>query len=191
MAVHLENGIEAVLSILGALRAGAVFVPINPTTKGSKLGYLLADSRASLLVSDRRSAQAVAEARDIAGPSTTVVMTGVENGRALTGVSFPFVRFEDMASAATDLALPRRIDLDLAALIYTSGSTGRPKGVMMTHANILAATTSINGYLQQRGRRHDSRRAAALVRLRALSAVPGHAGWRAAFCWSGRLRSRP
>jgi acyl-CoA synthetase (AMP-forming)/AMP-acid ligase II len=36
----------------------------------------------------------------------------------------------------------------LAALIYTSGSSGRAKGVMLTHANILAATTSINGYLQ-------------------------------------------
>ncbi len=64
VAIHLENGVEAVLSIMGALRAGAAFVPINPTTKGQKLGYLLRDSGASLLVSDRRGAPAVSEARD-------------------------------------------------------------------------------------------------------------------------------
>ena len=38
VAIYLENGVEAVLSILGALRAGAIFVPVNPTTKGQKLG---------------------------------------------------------------------------------------------------------------------------------------------------------
>ena len=46
VAIHLENSVEAVLSILGALRAGAAFVPINPTTKGEKLGYMLRDSGA-------------------------------------------------------------------------------------------------------------------------------------------------
>ena len=42
----------------------------------------------------------------------------------------------------------RAIDLDLAALLYTSGSTGRPKAVMLTHANLVAAATSIGTYLE-------------------------------------------
>jgi long-chain acyl-CoA synthetase len=149
VAIHLENSVEAVLSILGALRVGAAFVPVNPTTKGEKLGYLLQDSGASLLVSDRRAAQPVAEARAVAETSPAIVLTGTSREREDT-VSFPFVRFEDCERGpARDEDRPR-IDLDLAALIYTSGSTGRPKGVMMTHANILAATTSINSYLQNR-----------------------------------------
>jgi long-chain acyl-CoA synthetase len=152
VAIHLENGVEAVLSILGALRAGAVFVPINPTTKGQKLGYLLRDSGASLLVSDRRGAQAVAEACESVTNPLPVVMTGIDReGEAEdAALPFSFVRFEALGDAATASRAVPRIDLDLAALIYTSGSTGRPKGVMMTHANILAATTSINGYLQNR-----------------------------------------
>ncbi len=39
---------------------------------------------------------------------------------------------------------------DLATIIYTSGSTGQPKGVMCAHANMIAATNSVNGYLQNR-----------------------------------------
>ncbi len=150
VAIQLENGVEAVLSIMGALRAGAAFVPINPTTKGEKLGYLLRDSGASLLVSDRRGAQAVAEARKAVADRLPIVMTGA--GRAGesedAALSFPFVGFEELGEATPAGRDVPRIDLDLAALIYTSGSTGRPKGVMMTHANILAATTSINSYLQ-------------------------------------------
>ena len=150
VAIHLENGVEAVLSIMGALRAGAAFVPINPTTKGEKLGYLLRDSGASLLVSDRRGAQAVAEAREAIAERFPIVMTGVgRDGESEDAATlFPFIAFEELAEATTAGRDVPRIDLDLAALIYTSGSTGRPKGVMMTHANILAATTSINGYLQ-------------------------------------------
>ena len=134
---------------MGALRAGAAFVPINPTTKGQKLGYLLRDSGASLLVSDRRGAQTVAEACASVADPLPIVMTGMDHEREPedAGPSFPFVRFEELGEETAAPDVPR-IDLDLAALIYTSGSTGRPKGVMMTHANILAATTSINSYLQ-------------------------------------------
>jgi long-chain acyl-CoA synthetase len=147
VAIHLENSTDAVLSILGALRAGAVFVPINPTTKGEKLGYVLRDSGASLLVSDRRNAGVVADARQAAPASMPIVLTGT---RGSDDIAFPFLTFEQAAAGGTGLPTSTRLDLDLAALIYTSGSTGRPKGVMMTHASVLAATSSINSYLQNR-----------------------------------------
>jgi long-chain acyl-CoA synthetase len=150
VAIHLENGIEAVLSILGALRAGAVFVPINPTTKGEKLGYVLRDSGAALLVSDRRNAATVADARQTAVDSMPIVLAGASQARRAEEVPFPFVPFEDLVARGRAVPNAPRLDLDLAALIYTSGSTGRPKGVMMTHASVLAATTSINGYLRNR-----------------------------------------
>jgi long-chain acyl-CoA synthetase len=149
VAIHLENGVEAVLSIIGALRAGAAFVAINPTTKGDKLGYLLRDSGASLIVSDRRAGQTLSEALSATEDLRAVVLTGARSDRDDV-VSIPFVPFEDFDGVAGPDPDMLRIDLDLAALIYTSGSTGRPKGVMMTHANILAATSSINGYLQNR-----------------------------------------
>jgi acyl-CoA synthetase (AMP-forming)/AMP-acid ligase II len=53
----------------------------------------------------------------------------------------------DEALASPPAPAPRVIDVDLATIIYTSGSTGTPKGVMSTHANVIAAVTSINSYL--------------------------------------------
>ena len=150
VAIHLENSIEAVLSILGALRAGAVFVPINPTTKGEKLGYVLRDSGAALLVSERRNAAVVADARAAAPAAMQILLTGATTARTADAIAFSFLTFEQAVAGGGAVPDAPRLDLDLAALIYTSGSTGRPKGVMMTHANILSATTSINGYLQNR-----------------------------------------
>ncbi len=150
VAVHLDNSIDAVLSIFGALRAGAVFVPINPTTKGEKLGYVLRDCDASVLVSDRRTAYAVNEARQLAPASMTIVLSGAGQARASEAPSFPFLPFDQAVAAGTGVSNEPRLDFDLATLIYTSGSTGRPKGVMMSHGNVLSATASIDSYLQNR-----------------------------------------
>ena len=53
VALFLDNGIEFVAGVVAILRIGSVFMPINPLTKGDKLAYMLADARASaLLTSD-------------------------------------------------------------------------------------------------------------------------------------------
>jgi amino acid adenylation domain-containing protein len=146
VAIHLENGVEAVLGIFGALRAGAVFVPINPTTKAEKLGYILSDCEPVVLVSDRRTAQVAGDARArVANPPVLLLAGGVPSAAAGSEPESSFDAF--LEGAPGPFGSGSRIDLDLAALIYTSGSTGQPKGVMLTHANILAATASINSYL--------------------------------------------
>ena len=53
-----------------------------------------------------------------------------------------------LAQQPATLPVNRNISLDLASLIYTSGSTGLPKGVTLTHANMVAAATSITTYLR-------------------------------------------
>src|SRR5262245_19154686 len=61
VVIQLENSAEAVVAIFGVLKAGAVFVVINPTTKPEKVGYILNNCRATGLITDSRKADAVRE----------------------------------------------------------------------------------------------------------------------------------
>ncbi|ALK08701.1 class I adenylate-forming enzyme family protein [Blastochloris viridis] len=142
VVVFLDNCAEAVIAIFAALKAGAVFCPINPSTKAEKVAFLLNDCRASALITGGRLG---AVAHKAIASSATVKVTVVAN--AMGDVPDRWLRLEDALAAAC--APPPRpgIGLDLAMLIYTSGSTGLPKGVMMTHQAIVAAATAIASYL--------------------------------------------
>jgi long-chain acyl-CoA synthetase len=152
VVILLPNSVEAVLAVFAALKAGAVFVVLNPTTKTDKLTYILNNCRASAMVTwggrlspepgewtDRPHLRSVF----IQGASeaqTTVVLRAGKSA----------ILVEQLGQCANDTHPPAKkcIDIDLAALIYTSGSTGRPKGVMVTHLNIVSAATSITTYLE-------------------------------------------
>jgi amino acid adenylation domain-containing protein len=129
VVVFLHNSPEAVVAIFGTLLAGGVFSVVNPSTKADKLAYILNNCTAKALVTEPRLEAVAADARERA-PAVAAVITS----------AFSF----------TDAPAPEQpgIDLDLAMIVYTSGSTGFPKGVTMTHANIVAAATSITTYLE-------------------------------------------
>jgi acyl-CoA synthetase (AMP-forming)/AMP-acid ligase II len=149
VVLHLENSVEAVISIFGVLRAGAAFVPVGSTVKSDKLAFILGDCEPAALIADQRAQQVVGDALRRAPVKATVIVGGA--GETLAADGFTVLSFAD-AVRPQPLPEPPRdtvaIDLDLAALVYTSGSTGRPKGVMLTHLNIVSAATSISEYLQ-------------------------------------------
>ncbi len=146
VVVFMDNRWEAVVSIFAVLKAGAVFSPVNPSTKADKLAYLLKNCRASALITLNSLVSVARDAMAEAPSVKLAVVSGATGNPALTGG----IRFED-ALAEPGAAPPpdaAGIELDLAMLIYTSGSTGFPKGVMMTHQNVVAAATSITTYLE-------------------------------------------
>lgn len=142
--VFMDNCWEAVVSIYGVLKAGAVFSPINPSTKADKLAFVANNCRAAAVLTPAKLLPVVTSAL---ASCPSMVLTLVANGGE-AALPKGCVSFEE-ACATSGAALPRGgINLDLAMLIYTSGSTGVPKGVMMTHQNIAAAATSITTYLE-------------------------------------------
>ena len=152
VAIYLENSAEAVISVFAILKAGAVFLVVNPTTKADKASYILNNCRAAGLITDRTKLGTLSN--DVAD---TPHLRGVWVAGGMPGAEFATAkRLFDLTAALEDGNLPvvppakKCIDIDLAALIYTSGSTGRPKGVMLTHLNILSAATSITTYLENR-----------------------------------------
>jgi amino acid adenylation domain-containing protein len=149
VVVYRENGMEAVVAVFAILKAGAVFVVVNPSTKAGKLAYILNNSRASAVVTDRGRGPAIVEMQEQLPHLAGVWREGeADNGEGRLRVYSldAVLEAEDGSQAPGN----RNIDMDIAALIYTSGSTGRPKGVVMTHLNIVSAATSITTYLESR-----------------------------------------
>ena len=147
VVVFCDNAVEAVVGIFGAMKAGAVFSPVNPTTKADKLAFILNNCRASAIVTQQKQIDTVGEAVAHAPTVRAILVAGDDTAPpSQVGAGVPMFP----AMAAEDATPPDEpgIDVDLAMVIYTSGSTGFPKGVMMTHQNIVHAATSITTYLE-------------------------------------------
>src|SRR3954469_20375952 len=108
----------------GALRAGAIVVPMNPLLKGREVAYYLSDSGAKLMFAWHGFAEAAQEGSEQGGAEAILVAPG-EFDQLLAGAE----PVEEIAERADD---------DGAVIIYTSGTTGSPKGAVLTHSNIKA-----------------------------------------------------
>jgi long-chain acyl-CoA synthetase len=108
----------------GALRLGAVVVPMNPLLKGREVGYHLKDSGAKVLVAWHGFAEPAQAGAEEAGAECILVTPG------------EFEQALGEAEAVEEIAA--RADDDPAVIIYTSGTTGTPKGATLTHSNLAA-----------------------------------------------------
>jgi amino acid adenylation domain-containing protein len=152
VVIFLPNSLETVVSIFAALKAGAVFVVLNSTTKSDKVTYILNNCRASAMVTSGTKADALSACWSDTPYLRSVFLTGASESQAKAvqsgGKQVSSLEEVRLQSRNNSSPMKKCIDIDLAALIYTSGSTGRPKGVMVTHLNIISAATSISTYLE-------------------------------------------
>jgi amino acid adenylation domain-containing protein len=120
VALLFEHDAPMVAAILGALKAGKIYVTLDPTFPQGRLARMLENAEPGLVVTDERMAPM---ARRIAGDAGRVLIV-------------------DPPGAAAPAANPgRAIAPDaMAYIFYTSGSTGQPKGVVETHRNLLYYT---------------------------------------------------
>ncbi len=145
VALFLPNSAVMVVAIFASLKAGAVFVNINPSTKADKVEYILKNCQASVVVTTPTQRPLVEKLLSTYHHLLFAVITEkhtepVESAKVLN--------YAQLISEYSDRRPPRvNIDLDLACLIYTSGSTGEPKGVMSDHSNVVFAVGSITTYL--------------------------------------------
>ncbi|MEU4425290.1 amino acid adenylation domain-containing protein [Actinoplanes sp. NPDC024001] len=112
VGVVLERGADVVVSLLAVLKAGAAYVPVDPRSPAQRVGAVLSDAHAAVVVTSAVCAPLVPEA-------------------------VPTVVLDDLTDLSTE-PFAVAVSPDAAAyMIYTSGSTGTPKGVVVTHRNVL------------------------------------------------------
>lgn len=128
IAAQVEKSPEAVYLYLGVLRAGAVYLPLNPAYTAAEVEYCLADAEPTVVVC-RRESQALLES--LCGKLSVphLLTLGTEGDGSLV---------ERAAGVAGVFPEPPLAASDLAAILYTSGTTGRAKGAMLTHGNLAA-----------------------------------------------------
>ena len=142
LGLLVDDGPGAVVGILGALRAGGAFLPLDPGYPPSRLAWMLADSAVEILVTEARHLETAAElAREVETLASLVCLDAPGSVPELApGVVLHRLDPEtvgDSAGDPVDEAVDETADPDcLAYVIYTSGSTGTPKGVGITHGQL-------------------------------------------------------
>ncbi|MDT0466288.1 class I adenylate-forming enzyme family protein [Streptomyces gibsoniae] len=148
VAIMLQNSPHFVIALLGAWKAGATVVPVNPMYKSGEVTHVLKDAEVSALVCTDRAWEAYLRATAEGSP-VRIVLTACEldlqtrgDARVLT-----FERAEPAADADDLVAVARQghpapegrdpVPAGIALISYTSGTSGTPKGATNTHGNIM------------------------------------------------------
>ncbi|MCI0996476.1 non-ribosomal peptide synthetase, partial [Pseudomonas corrugata] len=118
VAICVERGLDMIVGLLGILKAGAGYVPLDPAYPAERIAYMLHDSRPVALVTQREWCE------------------------TLPPLSVPTLLLDPLEDSEMEQQPRHNPDVPglgashLAYVIYTSGSTGLPKGVMVEHRNV-------------------------------------------------------
>ena len=136
VAAQVEKTPEALVLYLAAIRAGMVFLPLNPAYQRHELEYFLGDAKPGLFVCRPQIRALADELAAKAGVPNVMELDDTGRGSLIDAA----------APQADAFATVARTTSDLAAILYTSGTTGRSKGAMLSHGNLAHNARTLHAY---------------------------------------------
>ena len=117
VAVFLRRSTEMIVALLGILKSGGAYLPLDPVYPRERLEHIVGDADARLVITQQTLSNQLPEAR--------------------SECLFIDTQWEDIARHSQQNPEARSSESNLAYVIYTSGSTGRPKGTEVVHRNVI------------------------------------------------------
>ena len=136
VAAQVEKTPEALVLYLAAIRAGMVFLPLNPAYQRHELEHFLRDATPGLFVCRPQVRALADELAAKAGVSNVLELDDAGRGTLINAAT----------PHADAFATVPRTGADLAAILYTSGTTGRSKGAMLSHRNLAHNAQTLHDY---------------------------------------------
>jgi amino acid adenylation domain-containing protein len=124
VALCLDRSLEMLAGLLAIWKAGAAYVPLDPSYPKERLSFILRDAGASVSLTERRLRSVFSD------------------------VNVPTVLVDERQDDPGDLPLAKCCPEDLAYVLYTSGSTGEPKGVAIRHRSLANLLHSMASHLE-------------------------------------------
>src|SRR6202000_2997016 len=113
VGIYIQRSLEMVVGLLGILKAGAAYLPLDPALPAHRIEFMLSDAQVPLILTERRLCEAL--------PTTNATVLPIE----------------DVDNGINECMFDEVLSSDLAYLIYTSGSTGNPKGTEIQHGALI------------------------------------------------------
>ena len=135
VGISIERSIEMIIGILGVLKAGGAFLPLDPTYPAERLAFMMQDSKISVLLSQSHLLE-------------RLPLDQLESEPFILRLD---VDWDDLIERElTEKPDTRVTPHNLAYIIYTSGSTGLPKGTMLRHDGLCNLATELKRVLDVR-----------------------------------------
>jgi amino acid adenylation domain-containing protein/non-ribosomal peptide synthase protein (TIGR01720 family) len=125
VGIYVERSLEMIVGLLGILKAGSAYVPLDPGYPVERLNFMLSDSQVSVLLTQQKLLE------NLQTSKTNLVCLDKD--------------WQEISQYSQENLVNTVTPQDLAYVIYTSGSTGQPKGVMIQHLSLVSFTEIIKG----------------------------------------------
>ncbi len=112
--LYLERGLEMIIGMLGIMKSGGAYVPIDTDFPSERINYILEDTQAKLIVTSKS------------------ISSTIQRDNGIDCIEMDSILNQPKKNPESKVLL-----VNLAYVIYTSGSTGTPKGVMVEHKNLV------------------------------------------------------